>query len=251
MRTTSTVGSDDRAVSDVVGYVLIFSLITISVGVITVGGFSTLEDRQDAERINNAERAFDVFAANMEDIYRDGAPSRATEMRLSGGTLRYGESISIKVAPVGYEEDNITIVSNPLIYADGDTEIVYSVGAVFRSEGDSSVMLRDPPIYNTSDSVVLPIIRTYRTSGTQSFSVDGTVRVTGEARMVNTTNPAPFEGSNDYKIILESPRSDAWERYLNAQHGIENIERDGETVEAEITQKIQLLRFPIRIHISN
>jgi len=69
-------GSDERGVSDVVGYVLIFSLIVATVGVVTTVGFSTLEDRQDAERVNNVERAFDVFANNMENVYRDGAPSR-------------------------------------------------------------------------------------------------------------------------------------------------------------------------------
>jgi hypothetical protein len=87
----------DRAVSDVIGYVLVFSLIIATVGIVTAVGFSTIEDRQRDERINNVERAFDVFAANVEDVYRGGAPSRATEIRLSGGTLQYGEPVTITV----------------------------------------------------------------------------------------------------------------------------------------------------------
>ena len=250
MRTTSTVGSDDRAVSDVVGYVLIFSLITISVGVITVGGFSTLEDRQDAERINNAERAFDVFAGNMEDVYRDGAPSRATEMRLSGGTLRYGEPINITIEDSNNR--NITASPRPLIYRDTGTEIVYVAGAIIRSDDGNSVMLRDPPFRANTTVGSFPLIVTFRTTGSTTLSAEGTVQVTSEARRINTTTPAKFDDETEsYTITIESPRSAAWEHYLESRPGFTGVTNSGGVVNANIKQnRIVAPRFPVRLRFS-
>jgi len=247
MRTRSTVGSDDRAVSDVVGYVLVFSLITISVGVITVGGFSTLEDRQDAERINNAERGFDVFAANMEDVYRDGAPSRATEMRLSGGTLRYGEPVNITIEDSNNR--NITASPRPLIYRDTGTEIVYVAGAIIRSDDGNSVMLRDPPFRTNTAIGSFPLIITFRTTGSTTLSAEGTVQVISEARRVNTTTPAKFgDEMGSYTITVESPRAAAWEQYLKSRPGFSSVTESGDAVNANINQnRIVAPRFPVRL----
>ena len=250
MNTKPTAEGNNRAVSDVVGYVLIFSLITVSVGVITVGGFSALQDRQDAERINNAERAFDVLAGNMEDIYRDGAPSRATEMRLSGGTLRYGEPINITI------EDNngrnITASPRPLVYQDTGTEIVYVAGAIIRSDNGNSVMLRDPPFRASATVGSFPLIVTFRTTGSTTLSSEGTVQVTSEARRVNTTMPTGFDdGTGSYTITVESPRYTAWEQYLESQPGFNSVNESDGVIEASIERsRIVSPRFPVRLRFS-
>ena len=250
MRTRSTVGSDDRAVSDVVGYVLIFSLITISVGVITVGGFSTLEDRQDAERINNAERAFDVLAANVEDVYRGGAPSRATEMQLSGGTLQYGDRVNITIEDGSSR--SLTVSPRPLIYEDAGTEIVYITGAIIRSDGGNSVMLRDPPFRPGSSVGSFPIITTFHTAGSTTVSTEGIVRITSEARRVNTTTPAEFgDDTGSYTIKIESSYETAWRQYFESHPGFSDVSVSDDAVEADIApSRIVAPRFPVRLFVS-
>jgi hypothetical protein len=240
---------DDRGVSDVVSYVLVFSLITASVGVVTVVGFEAIDDRQAAERVNNVERAFDVFAANMENVYRDGAPRRATEMRLAGGSLGLGEPVVITIEAAN--GDNVTVSSNPLVYRDGDTEIVYIAGAVLRSEGDSSVMLRDPPFRTDTTTASFPIVDTYVSSGTTTVSSDGTIRVASAARGVNTTVPSSFGSSGAYNVTVESSRSDAWERYFDAQPNTNILVHDSDRVVAEVTtDEVVAPRFPVRLRFS-
>ena len=238
-------GSDDRGVSDVVGYVLIFSLIVATVGVVTTVGFSTLEDRQDAERVNNVERAFDVFANNMEDVYRGGAPSRATEMRLAGGTLSHGEPVTITIEA---DDETVTVVSRPLVYSDGDSEIVYTAGAVLRSDDGGSIMLKEPPFRADRPTALIPLIETFRTSGPSTVSVDGTIRVTSSARTVNTTVSDRFADADDYTITVDSPRTTAWTRYFESQNGFDNVNESGGTVEADIGgDSVVAPRFPVRI----
>jgi len=240
----------DRAVSDVVGYVLIFSLIVTTVGVVTATGYGTLEDRQTAERINNVERAFDVLADNVEDVYREGAPSRATEMRLAGGELRHGEPVTVRIEDRSDPSVNVTTVSRPLVYADGDTEIVYAAGAVLRSDGGASIMLRDPPFYSGSEAV-FPLVGTYRTGGQRSVDGDGTVRITSTGTVINTTVPEPFAAASAYNVTVESPRSDAWAQYFESDPGFGAVERGNGTVEAEIEgDQVRVVRSLIRVRLS-
>jgi hypothetical protein len=250
MRTTSTLRADDRAVSDVVGYVLIFSLITLSVGVITVGGFSTLEDRQDAERINNAERAFDVFAGNVEDVYRGGAPSRATEMRLSGGTLRYGEPVNVTVRDRATPNINHTMELTPLIYADGDTEIIYAGGAVIRSEPEGSVMLQEPPFVLRSDRTVLPFVRTTRAGGQTSLTRDGTVRVETSRTNINATTRSGLSDASRLELVVESTHETAWEEYLEsvAERDSDWSLVDDNVLEFE-TEAVSIPRFRVLLRL--
>ncbi|WP_299233345.1 DUF7289 family protein [Natronomonas sp.] len=242
---------NDRGVSDIVGYVLIFSLIIATVGVVTTVGFSTLEDRQSAERINNVERAFDVFAANVEDVYREGAPSRATELRLSGGTLRHGDVVRITVADADDPSRNVTAFARPLVYAEGDTEIVYAAGAVFRSGPDSSVMIRDPPFSSGGQTATLPLVETFRTTGPRTVSTDGTVRVTSTARAINTTTSPSFDGADSYTVTVESPRAGAWARYFDSRAWVDDVDETDGAVEATLaSDRVTVPRFLIRLRLS-
>lgn len=248
-------GSNERGVSDVVGYVLIFSLITATVGVVTVTGYGTLDDRQQIERINNVERAFDVFAANMENVYRDGAPSRATELRLAGGTLGHGDRVSITIADADDPTVNVTAVPRPLVYSDGNTDIVYVGGAILRTEDESSVMLREPPFRFDSSGASVPLVLTFRTSGPRTVSTEGTVRVTSTARSVDTNVSEAFAGADTYTVSIESPRSDAWYRYFDSHvgDGIVGVTHDeaAGTVEAELeADTVAVSRIPIRLRFS-
>ena len=206
---------NERGVSDVVGYVLVFSLIVATVGVVTVTGFGTLEDRRTAEQINNAERALDVFANNVENLYRDGAPSRATEMRLSGGTLRYGEPVNITVADATDPAINNTVQMTPLVYSEGEAEIIYVGGAVLRSDRGSTVMLRNPPFRIGSERSLIPLIQTTDFPGVTSVSVDGTVRITATA-VGRTAVPEPaLSEAEEIRLNVSSPRDEVWEGYFD------------------------------------
>ncbi len=207
----------DRAVSDVVGYVLIFSLIVATVGVVTTVGFGTLDDRQTAEQINNAERAFDVFANNMENVYRDGSPSRATEMRLSGGTLQYGEPVNITIQDADNPDVNHTVRITPLVYSEGDTEIVYEGGAIIRDDGDGMVMKRAPPFRIDADQTLFPFVRTTRAVGDTSVSRDGTIRVESVRTNINTTTRQQLSEADNLTLVVDSPRQEVWDRYLEEQ----------------------------------
>jgi len=137
----------DRGVSEVIGFVLIFSLITLSVGAVYVVGFGGLQDARDAEQLTNVERAFDVLADNIDDIATNDAPNRATEFRLYEADLTVGEPTRFTVTvDDGATQTNYSVNSYPIVYEAqaSPTTIRYVNGAVIRQDRNGERFVQEP-----------------------------------------------------------------------------------------------------------
>lgn len=229
-----------RAQSETLGYVLVFSLITLSAGIVYTGGYGGLQDAQQAEQLNNMERAFDVLAANLADIHQRGAPSRATELQLSGGTLGFGPPIEVRMhaTEVGNASNNATFSMNPrpLVYSgQDDTTFVYVAGAVIRTDGEASVMRNPPGFRVDSERTVIPLIVTYPKTD-ESLGGQSTVLIVGTS--LGNELDGSFTPANDVtvEITVKSPRADAWGRHFERE-GYTAVDPDtsDDTVTYEIT----------------
>lgn len=225
----------ERGVSEVIGFVLIFSLITVSISVVYVVGFSGLEDARDAEQLNNVERAFDVLNDNLDDIIRRDAPNRATEFRLYESDLSVGEPtrLTVTVTNVG-SAPTYSINAYPLVYeAQGSpTTIQYVNGAVIRQDRNGALFLDTPSFVfrkdGTEKTAVLPLVNT-RSKGGQAISGTGTVLIRAthilEEQLTARTEPStassdPDGDSNpEYDVGLRIQTSETlaplWRDHLN------------------------------------
>lgn len=215
----------DRGVSETVGFVLVFALITTTIAITFTVGLGGLEDAQLAERDNNVERAFDVLHDNFNDLSRDGVPSRATELRLGGGELAFDDESEFRLNGTGFESP--VIEGGSLTYRGaGDTRIVYENGAVFRMDGDNGVMIREPDLL-VDDTVVYSL---YGLNGpAEPVSGDRTVLVVGERtdREVAADDRAAAE---NVTLDINSTQAVVWERYyreLAAEHEQISVTTDG------------------------
>jgi hypothetical protein len=205
----------DRAVSDVLGYILIFALITSSVGVVTVAGFGTLADTRDAERFENAERVFDILGANVADHLEDRVRTRNTEIRLADSSLGFGDPVGINVTVGGVGSNSTTV--EPLLYSQGETaRIAYTGGAVVRSKGGSAVMTAGPPFRFGNRTVITMVNTRGRDTG-----VAGSARVLVRTELVSQS---VYEYTNGpYTVTLNvtppAPRSAAWAQWLESETG--------------------------------
>jgi hypothetical protein len=219
----------ERAVSNVVGFVLVFGLVAAAVGVVSVHGFATLEGVRNAEQTENAERAFDVLADNMEDVYREGAPSRATEVSLKNAQLSASSSIRVNVS--GTDGTTTTTVTNvslqPIVWESttDNTRVAYSLGAVVREEREGEVVVGDPPFVLREDRLILPVVRT-ATAKPASYG-GTTVRVRGVyVESFDRTDGVDQESFTSVWINVTTPRADAWERYFDRTDVTEQCIRD-------------------------
>lgn len=209
----------DRSVSETLGFVFIFAIIISMVGLVYASGITGLQDVRDAERIENAGRAFDVLAHNVEDISHRGAPSRATEIKLAEARIDFGDPTIVEVNAhvAGAPDDNVTVQSqvDPLRYSIGANEsFVYENGAVIRGDGSSSVMRNEPGIKLTGTETVIPIVES---TATDDASVGGTTTVlVRTAQSSSEVSIANTSETWDGWINVSSPRTDSWERYLSS-----------------------------------
>ncbi|WP_411963072.1 hypothetical protein [Haloferax sp. YSMS24] len=217
---------DRRAVSDTLGFIFVFSLVLSTVGVVTAVGMDGLQDTRDVERLNNAERAFDILDDNMEDIATRGAPSRATEIKLADSALSFGAPVQMTVEwEQGGVVDNATVNSQPLVYTSEVSEerLVYAFGTVFRGTDDAMTVVRHPAFVLSQDSVVVSAVSTRRSSSSaNSVGGSGTYLVRAEVAGSGAKYRGLATDSGTYNVTVNvtSPRAALWKSELESYDNV-------------------------------
>jgi hypothetical protein len=233
--------SSRRAVSQVVSFVLVFSLVATTVGIVSVVGFDGLSDRRDAERVDNAERAFDVLADNVEDVYRDGAPSRATEIKIDDASLETGTATTVKV---DFPDDSLGPFDTslrPVVFEPRgrNSSIVYEGGAVIRVDDGNAVMLHEPPLEFDRERSTLSLVVT---GGDDAIDGSTTVLVRTAETTTSVLHPTGTDTAATpssrfvFQIQTAPERGAVWEAYLEAELSwvSDACTRDGGRVTCEL-----------------
>ena len=216
---------DDRGQSEVVGYVLVFSVVVLTVALVTVSGQAAMGEARDTQQTANLEAGFHVLAANVDDLVRGDAPSRSTELDVSGGRVSLGSPVTVAVRAEYTSNGSLAFeharAIRPLVYrADSGAELVYANGAVIvRGKEGGVAMLRRPQVLLSADRAAVPLVNTTldrRQLRGQAASVDRESRVLVRAerhkRDVLDSTDAPVE----LTVEITSSRADAWREYLEA-----------------------------------
>lgn len=212
----------DRAISDVLGYIFVFAIISITIAVVYGVGISGLMDARESQQIKNVETAFEVLDHNIDDITDRGAESRATEIKLSGGTISVGQPVDLHVktnstaSTVCNETRKTTISTRPIVYRKDSQRVIYAIGATFRSDGTKSAMITDPGWVVRSGSSVIPVLSTTTVGSTSTggdVSILLIVRQRGQKLRCAFADPGPIR----VNVTIESPRAPAWKRYFEDQ----------------------------------
>ncbi len=249
--------TDRRAVSETLGYILVFSIIVTTIATATVFGFSGLEDRQAAEQLTNVERAFDVLADNFGDISQYEDSSRATEVRLAGGTIGVGDPVEITVGQwddgefVDDNTQNATV--QPLVFQSDGGEVVYESGVVFRGSESDSIARSPLPFVVGEETALVPVIATSSGSSASAVGGDRTTQIVGERRPTTRTlaNRTIDAEENTLAVRIDSPRTDGWARQLRSEE-YRMLNESEQSVTAELaietageTKRPQTVRLPV------
>lgn len=212
--------ADERAVSEVVGFVLVFSLVVGTIALVYVTGFAGLTDTRDVEQVNNAERAFDVLADGFDKLARGEAPNRATEIKLADAQLTLG---NLKQGAV--TDSDGTMVAEipqhrPIVYtAPSGSEVVYEHGAVIRvDDGGAATMRREPDFIIGEERTVIRHIETSNLQiGSQSVAGDTTVLVRSSATRSDLLYSAVENDEVTLALDTAEERASAWTEYMESE----------------------------------
>ncbi|WP_335999244.1 DUF7289 family protein [Halorientalis halophila] len=211
----------DRAVSDVVAFVLTFGIIISGVTIVYIGGVGALGDLRENEQVNSGERSMRGVAETMEDIHRKNVPGRSVEIGVDGGQIDLVDSsmtFTVEFASRSPESDTIDV--NALVYqpSSGDTRLVYEGGAVIRDERQGFVMTH-PPVFDCSDAAAL--VSVPRLDGDISVSTGGNLELFGERDSSNTGLHLPEGNPSNVETVTvdvsDTAVPDSWSRYFERE----------------------------------
>lgn len=219
---------DERGVSEVVGFVLVFSLVLGTITFVYVGGFGGLQDTRDHEQMANAERAFDVLANNLEELGQGKAPSRATEIKLAGAQIRTTEPSLMTVNSTGMNASGASPRSIVYRPQGSDSAVIYEAGAVIRADGEQATMIREPDFVFGPNRTVIRVIETR--GGLQSTSGDTTTLIRAEGRFQEVRHShqdSDVQFEMNVSIRPASGHVEPWHDYLeealNKAYGTEGV----------------------------
>jgi hypothetical protein len=203
----------ERAVSDVLAFVIVFSIIITSVALVYGTGFSSIQDVRDGEQKANAERAMEALGLSMADIVKGEATRRGGSLNLGGGQLRTDGSTDVTV-----NVDSGTFTTTEALgafefYAD-DTAVAYESGGVFRRDGSASVTVVEPTVTCDSETAVVSLVAVNSPSG--GIGATDNVEVSMAEQSTALLHSQTQTGST-FDVDVDIDGSDytaAWERTL-------------------------------------
>lgn len=229
-RTPPETASRQRGVSEVVAFILTFSIITTMVGVLYTTGFASLDELQTGTQMRNAEGVFLAMSDSFGELQEGQAPKRAGALDLDVGatlTIRNRSSLDVAVNGAGFSE---TLVLGSLEYSLDRRSVIYETGAVFRTDQGQSAMIGDPPelFCSKEQRVAVISVVSIRAPGTASVA-SGTATVTGIQQSSTLLYPGDRTPStiDNVTVNVSSPTEEAWNRHFADAPGWTDSDGDG------------------------
>jgi len=218
-----------EAVSESIGYLIIFGLVLTGIGLITLYGYPLLMQQQSSANMRNMEQTMIVLQNDIKSLTYKLANYKETSLRVSGGTLSlFGPAYTLQKFNVrtGDGSVNYDFFPGELRYYSTNDNTVISLenGAVIEKPlaTTGSFMLADPRWYidTSSGTLVINLMNVSTAPGTDQLLSQtgvGTVRMRlASANMTSGITPGTvtITYTPDYKNITPEGYGLAWKTYL-------------------------------------
>jgi hypothetical protein len=249
----------DRAVSEIIGFVLIFGLSLGAIMVTSAVGINALTDATEDQPRKIATDELDKFRTNLYD-HTNRVPYRTTALTGVDGTIHYGDPVSITVSGSSGSGSLApqTVQAEPIVYDVGRTQIVSVAGMVILQDDNGGVALKTGPRFQIApERSQLPLIKTSQSGGVDAVSpASGTSAYLVSHRWSNSgTRYAPVDGSGNQvtatiSISVNTPRYEAWAEYFRSHPQVSSVTASpgSNTVTAEFqTKELLIQRTEVRL----
>lgn len=164
----------DHAVSESVGYIIIFGIMLTGIGLVTLYGYPVLVQEQQNSNIRNMERNMIVLQSDVNSLTLKYVPYKETTMQVSGGVLSvespdpalkwftiYDDTDSSHLIPSDYSSDNRFSPGGLKFITDsGDVLLSLQNGAVVKHQSGGSVMISEPRWFSDEITIGADINKT-------------------------------------------------------------------------------------------
>jgi len=219
-----------RAVSDTVAFVLVFTLVVTSAGIVATAGFGSLQDVQRSQQADLSTGTLRAIGGEIDEIARGTRPAYRDSVELGGGriTLVDETAVTVTVTNATGTVFDETYRPRALTYAYEGRNMSYESGILARgSERQSAVLVSEPTTMRcvpVNDVAVISVVQLV--SGEGDAASGGPVTV--EARRIHPPPPAnvtrlkyptarPAPAATNVTLSVSGPWRAAWNDALAAQ----------------------------------
>jgi FlaG/FlaF family flagellin (archaellin) len=205
---------DDRAVSESLGYILLFAITVTAIGIILMLGYPVLNNQKSQDNFQNMQQSFSIIQSNINQVALEQTPVMTTMLHMQGGTFGINSTAGfLQIPEVGY--DNFT--GQMYFLSDNDLMDNLSIedGGVWEASDNYFQVISEPRIYIAprSNTLVLNIIRMTNSTGIIANSGSGSINV--EA-MYDNTSVYTYPLQSSITFMLNTSYPIAWGEYLNS-----------------------------------
>ena len=219
---------NEAAVSETVGYILLFAIVTLSMGVIYAVGYPILQSNIDANIFESAEQSFIVLQSNMNRVAFDQTPVKVLKINLMSSSISVSDRSSITINDS--IDPPLQISTGEIVFEKDDKTIVYEMGSVFKTYSNGeTVMVSEPPIFiDNIDGTNVTTIGLVTVNGDSYFSGKG---ITSLYLKHNSSSVERGTTITDVEIQINSTHAPKWEEYLE-ESGFTILSSDQSSVSA-------------------
>ncbi|WP_442905082.1 DUF7289 family protein [Haladaptatus sp. ZSTT2] len=233
---------DARGQSAPIGTVLLLIIVLLGTTAVAALGAVVIEDTRQQSELERAEQSMTLFDSRAALVALGSSNQQTIEFPNGDGQFEVREDLGwIRITHndydgAGAEETIYNRSLGAVVFTNGDAEIAYQGGGVWRRDGGGPARMISPPEFHYRDATLtLPVIRTLGSgsaSGATSISIDQAE--SGHAIFPNTTARAqaadgteigaPYNGTeSDYQnplkngtinVTVKGPYSEGWEEYF-------------------------------------
>ncbi|MGC9436157.1 MAG: DUF7289 family protein [Methanomicrobiales archaeon] len=214
----------DDAVSEAIGFIIIFSLMVTAIGIVTLYGYPALLDQQSATYEKTMEQNLLVLQHDLRALAREMVPYRETTMQVGGGVLSFVDAGRVVVEAGGEEPVNCSPGGLEYRSDDGSSVVSLSNGAVMTRtlSGEGSAMIGSPRWFFDDGTLVITVIELVEEEPV-SFTGMGTIELSQAAPGSNTTEVST---SGTVNVTVTGPYRTAWKNYLTRELGFSAVGGD-------------------------
>lgn len=216
----------DNAVSDIVGFMLILSIMIVSLAMITLYAHPILDKSKDDMYFSNMEQSFTLLHSDTGDITSGRSTIKTRDLNIANAHISFDpDSTNISISTGG---SFINYSAGRIEYDIKDRKVCLENGALLSSYGTGSIVINKPFIYTDGKTTVINLVQL----DGPAFSIggEGIVRI---IQQKNFTESLVYPDPQNLTITINSQYANGWTTYLEKQ-GFTIISTTSDTVTAII-----------------
>ena len=200
----------DAAVSETIGFILMFAIVVISMSFVYVMGYPVLQSNMDSSIFESSEQNFIVLQSNMKMVAFDHVPVKNMKMKLYSSSLATTNESQISIQ---YDTNIVHHYPGGIEYYKDDNLLLYENGAIFkRYHPRGEVMVSEPRIYSsTMNNVNITTIGLIMVDGNSGIGGSSIVNVNMQH---NISSLIRTDDTVNVTLSMNSSFASLWKDYL-------------------------------------